>query len=758
MLGLLVVLGFQSIDPIWSPAGVADDPDSHLAFRGRFTSKSDQFELKVLGASEYLVWVDGQLVSEGPPRFAKGHPEYQIIPIKSTVGQHVIAAQVRNDGVTTRILSQMHPFLWCSVLDQGGLDLVSWRCARLGGYRPQAARISDILGWADWCDTRKVWPDWQLQDFDDSTWLAPVRVDPPAGDPVEAKTGVVRQNLLPIKPVARGQMCTRFGYETDDPAVRFFLDVLDPKETPSQGVWRRYDLGRVRLGRPKLTIDAPSGAAVEIAMCESLQHGRVHPWITLSGSRSCNMDHFVARGGVQEFMPFTPKGGRFIEVHVKSLDTKFVSEQFLERTYFGGARGTFACSDPLLNKIWSTGVNTVQACSEDALVDCPTRERGQWTGDVASVASEIVAVAFGDLRLTRRALVQAAQSARADGLVAGVGPGDPGYLSTYAAQWMTACVRYWELTGDKSLLQELLPSARRNFEAFEAKRNATGISDDLGWAFVDWGYVRNEGASDRALDLHTLMGYRSLARWEAALGEDNRRTLQSAEGLQKSVETWLEAKLANKDGWGQVGYQRASLALLAGIVPRGQKAACIVMIKRHLLSCFPNDAKAPRLSDPGVSEERVMTPYFCHFAFQALMANGETEFVVQQYKKCWGWALKAGLTTWPEVFDLRWSHCHEWSGCPTWQLTHFVLGLRPRFDVDSMYFEFDPSPGALKWAEGDLPLEDAGNVHVKWVRQGDKLKVKIDSPRSVHIKVGNERLSFKGSKSFDMPLPDAAHS
>ncbi len=727
-----------AVNPLWCPKGIADDADSHVAFRGRFTTSSPEVKLQLLGASSYLVWLDGKLVAEGPARFALAYPEYQTVVLHPSPGAHVLAVHAHNDGATTRMLSTMPPFFWCRV-SEGAVD---WKCARIPGYRPRARRISDILGWIDWVDTSAIWPDWQAPQFDDSSWLKPADVDPGIGPMKEANLGPLQMIERPMRLLAQGRLTENYGYENDDPAVRFFLRDLDPQGVPSQGVWRRYDLGRVRLGRPVLTLDLPKRAVVEMVQCEQLRHGRGHAWITLSGSNSCNFDHFIARGGPQEFMPTSPKGGRFVEVHVLAPGAiKFEREAFLERTYYGEPEGSFECSDPLLNRIWQTGVETVRACSEDSLVDCPTRERGEWTGDVASVSTDICAVAYSDMRLSRRGLVQAAQVARADGLVAGVGPGDPGYLSTYAAQWATACVHYWELSGDKTLLQELWPAAERNMAAFRAKMTPVGVSGDLGWGFVDWGYVGNAGPSDMALNLHYLMALRAMGRWQRAVGATTESDYtQEANHLERIIRTWLKSA----GGWDKVGYHRAALALLAGLVDDSEVRACIQSIERHLLICFPNDPSAPRLSDPSVSNDRLMTPYFAHFAFAALLEHGETEFVLGQFRKCWGWALGDGRTTWLEVFDTRWSHCHEWSGCPTWQLTRFVLGVRPRLDRGDNLFELAVQPGSLKFAKGVVPLAHGGKLRVEWRKQGSRVRLKVQSDRPVRLRIKGEEFGVNG--------------
>src|SRR5690606_20308967 len=177
--------------------------------------------------------------------------------------------------------------------------------------------------------------------------------------------------------IASGDLVETFGYERDDVPARSFLRDLAPTELPPQGVWRRYDLGRVRLMRPRFIINAPAGAVIEFAYSESLVRGRVSPWITLSTGDSCNLDHYVARGGPQEFFPITPRGGRFLEVHVLAPPNavEFVREEIMERAYYGDASGKLQTDDALLDRIWSVGVETHRACTEDAITDNPTRER-----------------------------------------------------------------------------------------------------------------------------------------------------------------------------------------------------------------------------------------------------------------------------------------------------------------------------------------------------------------------------------------------
>ncbi|MHB8968851.1 MAG: alpha-L-rhamnosidase-related protein [Pirellulaceae bacterium] len=734
---------------LWYPQAKEGEKDYYIALRGTLDlPAAAEVQLKVLGAAWYVVWCDGQYLTEGPPRFPITHPEYQTRILQLAGGKHVIAIQVHQIGCVTRMLDNPPPFLFCRV-EAGGQEVpVRWKCERLAGYASEVRRINPQLGFIEWCDTRAL-PSWRAPDFDDTPWLEPAVVDVKLGSLKPLSTADTRALVHRPQMIGSGTLSESYGYEQDNPAARFFLRDLSPNETPPQGVWRRYDLGRVRLARPRFVLNVPAGSVIEFAYSEALSHERVSPWITLSAGDSCNLDHYVARGGEQEFSPLTPKGGRFLEVHVLASpeQVEFLREEVVERCYYEEVEGSFRTDDETLNHIWNVGVATHVACSEDSLVDSPTRERGQWAGDVVGVGMDVAAVAFSDVRLFRRGLVQCAQCARPDGMVAGLCPGGVGYLSTYAAQWVSAAVHYWELTGDLALLEELFPYAERNVAAFEKQRTADGLQDALGWGFVDWGYVRNPGPSDMGVNLHYLAALRDMVRWCEALDRPERAAFYRGltDDLTGLVRRYFDAEFAaGGDVWPRIGYHRAALGLRLGFFAGDQEGPCVAAIKQHMLQCFPNDAAAPRLSDPGVSNSRLITPYFGHFVLPELIERGEMEFVLSQYRQCWGWALGDGRTTWLEVFDTRWSHCHQWSGCPTWQMSRYVLGLQPRYDLGQRHYVLAVVPGGLARAEGKLPLSDGqGVIEVQWSREADGLHYQLQTPRPIFLHLDGQRTGGK---------------
>ena len=731
-------------------------PDTYALFRGGFhLSTSGRVEFRVVGSAWYQAWLDGGPLLDGPLRFALERPEYQALTLDLPAGDHLLSFHAHHIGVETRILKDTPPFLWCEVRADDVSLPVGWKCLALESQASQTRRINPQLGWIEWRDTRLEPEGWEQVGFEDGAWVEPVFEASPLPEANAADLAPVLTFSHDLNPMAEGPLASTFGYATDEPAYIFHARDRDCQELPAKGIWRRYDLGRVRLGRPAFRMDVPAGTILEFALAEYLTEGRVSPYINLSGGTSCNLDRFIARGGEQTFCPLTPKGGRFLEVHAVNAceDVHFLDEQFLERGYHAPTEAAFSCGDPVLETIWQVGIETYRACAEDAIIDNPTRERGQWVGDVASVGMEIASVAYHDLRLCKRALVQAALCPREDGLVAGMSPGGCVYLPTYAFQWAVAAMNCFRHTGDKAMLVELWESALRNMAAIRAFWHEDGLHNVAGWNFVDWGYKTEEGPVDTACNLHYLCSLRSMADWAQALGHDGAPWETQARELADLMEIRIAGKLAD-GGWDALGYHCATLAMQLGLI--GDETGCLNFLTGHLENCFPNDPSGPRNDDPAGFNARLITPYFAHYVMPLFIERGRMDFVLDQFRKCWGESMLAGdRTTWIEVFDTRWSHCHQWSGCPTWQLSRYGLGLHPRFDVAPAHFDFRIEAGSLARASGRLPHPAGGWIEISWIREGAELRYQISTVEPLHVRFPDgESLLIHGKQTLSLPCGD----
>lgn len=721
-------------------------------------------DLRMFAGGFYRCYLDGEEIGEGPARYVQNSPEYDRYDRLLPAGRHVIAVVVHHYGTDNRMVpTSTSPDLYCEIRIGDRQFEAYWKSRELHAYRHLRRRVNAQLGWAEYVDTA-IMPD-LAQVSDGSEWSRPFEIPSPFGD-ITLKPKTIRACArLPVVGliIAEGAFANRFGYEDDDPPVRFLSRDLAPR-VPAEGIWQRFDLGTIGLYRPRIVIDAPAGAIIEAGYAESLTDGRVYPVIPLSLSTSCHVDRWIVQEGEHTLQTFSPRGFRYLEVHVSHPQTeriRIIEAGATQRTMFDRTIGDFHCSDPLLNQVWALGRDTLRACSEDALVDTPTRERGQWTGDAAVVGLEATSVVYGDLSLIRRSLRQAAACRRADGPIAGMCPGQDVYVTSYALYWIQACVREARLTGDVTLLHELMETAEGVVDYFWSYMTNKGVADVSIWNFIDWGHLVPETDIDVSLNLILLGGLRGLAEWERLQGHDARaeeRDKQSAQLqhiiaqsyvtsdglLMNAVSREDDVKAATDTSTlaqsapvsaGQAGYHATVLGLLNGQCP--QPEAAVAFIKQHMLACFPNRSNAPRLSHPSANNSQLITPYFAHFALQALWEAGEAEFVLEQYRICWGWMIEEGLTTLAEVFDLRWSHCHAWSAAPTWQLSRYALGLIPDPERGTGCYRLLFQPASLQHASGTVPLLFAeGLLQIHWQRQSSGsyiYEITADQPISIRL-------------------------
>ena len=206
------------------------------------------------------------------------------------------------------------------------------------------------------------------------------------------------------------------------------------------------------------------------------------------------------------------------------------------------------------------------------------------------------------------------------------------------------------------------------------------------------------------------------------------------------------------------------MALEQNLFKEYEIPAVLDHIEVHYLNCFPNNPEAvrlasPRQADPGLFDETLtniaenappfITPYFSHYVFPLLIENGRMDFVLDQFRTGWGWMLSEGQTTWMEVFDTRWSHCHQWSGCPTWQLSRYALGLHTRFDLTLGTFELNLIPGSLKKAKGVLPIPQSDDcIAIEWRRSGTAITYLLKSDCDIMLLIDGKPERIEAGISY----------
>lgn len=714
------------MDFLWHP-DMDGKENSYVLFRGTIDlERAEEIEIKVIAKDNYRFYIDREEKAFGPARFAPLYPEYTVIKEKLEEGSHEIICLVHQYGIDTRFSDRTVPcFFLCEVTSGKKVYNPGFKVAQADCFIDLHKRNNPLLGWMEYIDYRRV--DEIKKDIHVLEFKEPVKVDYKYKEIRKQKIRDIKDVHTPGLLLDEGVFIDRFGYANDNPAVRFMMRDLKTKFQP-RGVWKRFDLGHVGLYRPEIKVKAPRGTVMEAGYSSFLFQDRVNPVIALTGDASHNLDRFILSGGEETVTIFNYRGLRYIEVHVYGNpdDVDIYHANAGQRTYYPEIRGSFECESDLLNDIWEMGAMTVRNCSEDALTDTPVRERGQWTGDMMASGIENISLMFGEMSLPARSIIQAFEMRDPRGFVPAQYPGHIDVIPMYSLMWITGSLRYYEITGDKKTIEYVYPGMHTTIDSFMENISEKGILKPEGTTdFIDWGYHHimtglNSPANEINITLNIcLMGtIKKLVEYNGLFGD--KTTDEKHKKYLKTLEKIMDGHFYNEKGLlkkyeytdresTQEGFNSNALALYYNLIPENKKETVIDYIKKFILNSYPANPKGSMMYDPNTDYNDTITPYFSHFTMAALIENGEMDFVVEQYKTFWGWMIEQGMTTAAEVFDIRWSHCHAWSACPSWQLSRYVLGVWPK----NGKILFRPYSCKLEKAKGYFPDTD---IHVQYRR------------------------------------------
>jgi len=719
----------------------------------------------------YLLEVNGAEAARGPVRSDPRRAHYDVVDLAPLLrpGTNVVAITARHYGEATSWWTPVPPTYslggGCLVLEAliGEEWLVTddrWRVAPGAAWSPVPVPGDVACLPIESFDARLHPTGWQRVGFDDGRWRRAVeltavhtgrRGDPrPPSEPFGMLRPPVRSSypggeLHHADPT--GGLRTGRGPDDVDPVRQLLADEATGGDDL---VVHAYDLGRIAAGTVRLRIaDAPPGTVVDVAAAEHVTtDGALAPLGQHAGFR------YVCGGGaVEEFETFDVIGTRHLHAAVRSpgpVPTRLdLAVQDRHRPRPAGAH--FECSDPRLNRIYATGLRTVDLSALDAYVDCPTREQRAWTGD--SVVHQMVDLVANPDWAMARWHPQLAAEPRADGMLA-MAPAsdfasdDRTFVPDWALHWVRSVHNLFRYTGDRDVVGELLPVVARVLRWFEAYLGDDGLLHDVsGWVLLDWASVHSAGTSStlNALWARALEDLAEMATWSGDIGTAgwaSERRSRVADGFEVF---WDEGRGVYLDHVVDGVPRRAAAqhpgaaALAAGIVPPGRRDRVIdrLMDRSRLIRhswvmdtvTVGGDASGfvhlvTGYPPPDWDVERQMVeaePFFRYVLHDGLARAGRADLVAAACRD-WQVFLDAGETTWPECWTGG-TRCHGWSSTPTRDLIVHVLGIQPGAPGYASV-RVTPALGGLAWARATVPTPH-GSVTVEAHADG---RLEVDSP------------------------------
>lgn len=254
-----------------------------------------------------------------------------------------------------------------------------------------------------------------------------------------------------------------------------------------------YDFGKNIAGYVGITASATKGTTATIRYSEKLSgkeidQAEIRKYVY--GNAEFSTDRYVFCGeGEETWRPsFVYHGFRYAELTWDNQDppprdalTAYFVHTDLKK------KGSFDCSDPLMNWIYEAGVRSFLSNYQGLPLDCPHREKNGWTGD-AVISSDYAVFLYDMGTAYRKWLWDMTDAQRASGQLPGIVPTSGwGYNWGAGPAWDIALLalpynQYLE-TADKDILVGVIPTAEKYLEYAKTKEDADGL---VMFGLSDW--------------------------------------------------------------------------------------------------------------------------------------------------------------------------------------------------------------------------------------------------------------------------------
>ena len=651
-------------------------------------------------------------------------------------GLNVIAVEVVLGPVALADTSMGRGGLLCeiSVEHAGGETLLSTDESWRGAVCPAAHSQKEY-------DARQEPENWTEPGFDDSSW-------PPAT--VLGPVNRCRWNLLPREIPALAEISLEAidvkPLDTSAAASGSLRNIILSGKTAviSPGTDRTFRLSFEKevAGYLFLDVEGPAGLGLTVIFREKEEGG-----FPLK-------EQFILPGRRWRHCTRHLRGFQFLDVTVSFPEKKTAQDVLLIhsiKAVFSSFplrnRGSFECSDSLLNNIHSAARWTDRLCMQACHLDSPIHQEPPGdTGDYL-IEALISYYCFGETRLARKDILRIAHLLEQKKGVM--------FTTSYSLLWIWMLHDYWMYSADADTVGRTMNQAHLLMDLFESYRGATGlVSEAPNYMFVDWTeagrYNLHHPPASMGMGPLSAFLHRALVH-AAGLADLCGETSKAQEYRQRAAQLrdrfnsllWDKKRGLYRDGI--PGETRVSpskwlpadpreptfsahtniLAVAAGIADR--KSARNIMLE------IMKDSRMP-----------VVQPYFMHYFFEALhLAGMFEEYGVSRIRE-WSKLIEEHPGSLKERWDSG-DYSHAWSGSPAYQMYARILGVtpaRPGFREIAV----SPCPAGLKWVRGTVPMP-SGALHLAWKTQGETLQGRLRGPEGRTV-----QLHTPGASSVEISL------
>jgi len=470
------------------------------------------------------------------------------------------------------------------------------------------------------------------------------------------------------------------------------------------------DMGEEVVGTLILRFRGKEGTKVHIYCGEELEEGDLAPTAAVRHKMRCNCDYseyVILSGECDTVEQYDYKAFRYFSLRPEDPDT--VIEDVLVRVRhwpFDDGACTIESNDPILDSVFRLCKNGVKYGSQEIYVDCPSREKGQYSGDMTVTALSHILLT-GDISLARKGIGDLMRSARiCPGLMAVAPGGLMQEIADYSLQLPILLLRDYRFTRDEEFLRASIPCLDGMLDYFRRFARADGLLDGVKekWNLVDWPEnLRDDydfpltrpvadgvhnvlnafyvGAVKLTEEIKDILSIPHENRWKALADTFNGVFFDPKKGIYRDSETTSHSALHSN-----------ILAPYFGFVPKGYEES---------------------VGDFIVSKELCCGVYMSFFLLKSLTALGRYEdayrIITSTAENSWYNMVREGGTccfeAWGKDKKENTSLCHPWASAPVSVIIEDLMGMAP----DGTFTPHLPEGIHLR---ARLPLVNSDKTHI----------------------------------------------
>ena len=462
---------FAALEPIYlyhkmDQAPKHNHPDSlkhkHIIYRKKAVLGSfEKATLKISADDYYKLYINGKYVTEGPA--SAWHMCYLYNEIDVTPwlqpGENTFAVLTYYHGYVAHscVSGDLRQMLWLELALDGETALISdesWRCGYHSGYTACGIFGYDT-GIAECYDTRSREIGFEAPDFDDSYMgFAALHQNP-------------QWQLFPQK------------------TQQIQLSWMEPEKIEKRPYGLSIALPSEAAGSLVFTARGQSGDIVVIHCGEELNSDG-----TVRFDMRCNCryeEKMILSGGEDQMNHFDYKAFRYVDLlfpeHVTVTDIKMRVRSYpFTQTYF------YQTDNEKLRAVLDLCVNTMRYGTQEYIMDCLTREKGVYLGDLM-ISGRSHAILTGDTAFLKNAVETfKITSLICPGLIAESCCGLIQEIADYSLELPALLAWIYSVDGDLEWLQSVYPMALGVYNYFAAYQRADGLLEDVcdKWNLTDW--------------------------------------------------------------------------------------------------------------------------------------------------------------------------------------------------------------------------------------------------------------------------------